>query len=47
LIGTGSSGTQTIQLVAEQAGKLTVFLRTANFTVPARNHPLSEEDLAT
>jgi len=41
LIGTGSSGTQAIQLVAEQAGKLTVFLRTANFTVPARNHPLS------
>jgi cyclohexanone monooxygenase len=44
VIGTGSSGTQAIPLIAEQAGKLTVFLRTANFTVPARNHPLSEAD---
>jgi len=47
VIGTGSSGTQAIPLIAEQAEKLTVFLRTANFTVPARNHRLSDEDLAT
>jgi len=45
VIGTGSSGTQTIPLVAEEAAELTVFLRTANFTVPARNHPLSDADL--
>jgi cyclohexanone monooxygenase len=46
VIGTGSSGVQTIPLVAEQAAHLTVFLRTRNFVVPARNHPLSEDDLA-
>jgi len=46
LIGTGSSGVQSIPLVAEQAGRLTVFLRTPNFVVPARNHPLSDADQA-
>jgi cyclohexanone monooxygenase len=45
IVGTGSSGVQTIPHVAKQAEKLTVFLRTANFTVPARNGPLSQDDL--
>jgi cyclohexanone monooxygenase len=40
VIGTGSSGTQLIPLVAEQVGELVIFQRTANFCMPARNHPL-------
>lgn len=43
LIGTGSSGIQSIPLIAQEAGHLTVFQRTANYSVPARNHELSEE----
>lgn len=46
VIGTGSSGTQLIPLVAEQAGHLTVFQRTPNFCVPANNAPLSAAYLA-
>lgn len=45
VIGTGSSGTQLIPMVAKQAERLTVFLRTPNFTVPARNAPMEEERL--
>jgi len=37
VIGTGSSGTQLIPVVAREAGHLTVFQRTPNFSVPARN----------
>jgi len=46
VIGTGSSGIQAIPVIAEQAAHLTVFQRTANFAVPARNAPLetSESD---
>ncbi len=40
VIGTGSSGVQMIPLVAAQADQLTVFQRTANFSLPARNAPL-------
>ena len=43
IIGTGSSGMQMIPLVAQQAGHLTVFQRTANFSVPATNAFLSDE----
>jgi cation diffusion facilitator CzcD-associated flavoprotein CzcO len=42
VIGTGSSGTQLIPIVAEQAAQLTVFQRTANFCMPAQNHPMIE-----
>jgi cyclohexanone monooxygenase len=42
VIGTGSSGTQVIPIIAEQAGRLFVFVRTPNFTVPARNHALTD-----
>jgi len=42
VIGTGSSGTQLIPEVARDAELLTVFLRTPNFVVPARNAPLDE-----
>ncbi|GAC1338999.1 MAG: NAD(P)/FAD-dependent oxidoreductase [Acetobacteraceae bacterium] len=40
VIGTGSSGVQMIPLIARQARHLTVFQRTANFSLPARNTPL-------
>lgn len=40
IIGTGSSAIQAIPRVAEQAAHLTVFQRTPNFSVPARNAPL-------
>lgn len=45
VIGTGSSGTQLIPVVAEQADHLYVFQRTPNFTVPANNRPLHEGEL--
>ncbi len=37
VIGTGSSGVQSIPIIARQAKHLYVFQRTANFTLPARN----------
>ncbi|MGH9270845.1 MAG: flavin-containing monooxygenase, partial [Ilumatobacteraceae bacterium] len=40
VIGTGSSGIQSIPLIAEQAAHLTVFQRTPNFSMPAQNAPL-------
>lgn len=43
VIGTGSSGVQVIPLVAETAGQLTVFQRTANYVLPAGNHPIDPE----
>jgi cyclohexanone monooxygenase len=45
VIGTGSSGIQSIPQIARQADQVTVFQRTANFSVPANNTPLSEKDL--
>jgi len=40
IIGTGSSAIQAIPVIAAQAGHLTVFQRTPNFSVPACNAPL-------
>ena len=40
VIGTGSSAVQAIPKIAEQADQLTVFQRTANFSIPARHGPL-------
>jgi cation diffusion facilitator CzcD-associated flavoprotein CzcO/acetyl esterase/lipase len=37
VVGTGSSGIQCIPLIAAEAAQLTVFQRTPNFSVPARN----------
>ncbi len=42
LIGTGSTGIQATPVIAEQARHLTVFQRTANYSVPARNGPMDE-----
>jgi cyclohexanone monooxygenase len=43
VIGTGSSGIQSIPLIAEQARELYVFQRTPSYSVPARNRPLDPE----
>lgn len=40
VIGTGSSGVQVIPEIAKTAAQLTVFQRTPNFTIPARNGPV-------
>lgn len=42
VIGTGSSAIQSIPLIARQAAHLTVFQRTANYSVPAHNGPIPE-----
>ena len=39
VIGTGSSGIQSIPFFAEQAAQVTVFQRTPNFALPAHNGP--------
>ncbi len=46
VIGTGSSGIQSIPLIAEQAERLTVFQRTPNYAIPAHNRPLDPDDVA-
>ena len=46
VIGTGSSGLQTITAIAPDCAHLTVFQRTPNYSVPAQNHPLSAEEQA-
>ena len=43
MIGTGSTGIQAAPVIAAQAEHLTVFQRTANYSVPARNGPLTPE----
>ena len=40
VVGTGSSGVQSIPIIAKQAKHLYVFQRTANFSLPARNGPM-------
>jgi cyclohexanone monooxygenase len=46
VIGTGSSGVQSIPEIARQAAELTVFQRTPQFSIPARNRPLPLEEQA-
>ncbi len=43
IIGTGSSAIQSIPLIAQQAKSLTVFQRTANYSVPAWNSKMDSE----
>jgi len=43
VIGTGSSAVQAIPIIAAEAAQLTVFQRTANFSVPAWNAQLEPE----
>ena len=44
VIGTGSSAIQSIPIIAEQATHLTVFQRTPNYSIPARNAPLTDDE---
>lgn len=44
VIGTGSSGVQTIPLIARDAAELTVYQRSANYSVPAFNRMLDDEE---
>ena len=46
VIGTGSSGVQTIPELAKVADHLTVFQRTAAFTWPSQNKPLADDEQA-
>lgn len=43
VIGTGSSAIQAIPVIAEQAGHVTVFQRTPNYSIPSRNDAMSPE----
>ncbi len=43
VVGTGSSGIQSIPVIARQASHLVVFQRTPNFSLPARNEPLAPD----
>lgn len=45
VIGTGSSGIQSIPIIAEQASQLYVFQRTPNYSVPAGNRPLGADEI--
>ena len=47
VIGTGSSSVQMIPIIAKQARQLTVFQRTANFSLPARNTPMDPQREST
>jgi cation diffusion facilitator CzcD-associated flavoprotein CzcO/acetyl esterase/lipase len=47
VIGTGSSGIQSIPLIAEQAAQLTIFQRTPNYSIPAFNGPIDEQRRAS
>jgi cyclohexanone monooxygenase len=43
VIGTGSSAIQAIPVIAEQAAQLTVYQRTPNYSIPARNGPMTPD----
>ncbi|MBP7705581.1 MAG: NAD(P)/FAD-dependent oxidoreductase [Caulobacter sp.] len=46
VIGTGSSAIQSLPHIAAQAEQVTVFQRTPNFSLPAVNTPLTDEEVA-
>ncbi|MFN8225016.1 MAG: NAD(P)/FAD-dependent oxidoreductase [Gaiellales bacterium] len=46
VIGTGSTGMQLIPVVADNVAELVVFQRTPNYSMPARNRPLTPEFVA-
>ena len=41
VIGTGSTGIQIVPVLAQEAAEVTVFQRTPNYSIPARNAPMS------
>ena len=46
VIGTGATGMQVIQTIADQVGHLTVFQRTAQYAIPMRNPSYDDADRA-
>ncbi len=44
IIGTGSSGVQMSPVIARDATQLIVFQRTANYSIPAANAPVSDDE---
>lgn len=44
VIGTGATAVQLIPIVAHTAGEVTVFQRTPNFVLPARNYTLTDQE---
>jgi cation diffusion facilitator CzcD-associated flavoprotein CzcO/acetyl esterase/lipase len=46
VIGTGSSGVQSIPVIAQEADQVVVFQRTPTFSIPARNGQVPPEKLA-
>jgi cyclohexanone monooxygenase len=46
IVGTGSSAIQSIPIIAQTAGHLTIFQRTPNYVVPAHNAPLDPDTQA-
>ncbi|MGH8240645.1 MAG: flavin-containing monooxygenase, partial [Steroidobacteraceae bacterium] len=44
VIGTGATAVQAIPLIAQTAAQLTVFQRTPNYVLPARNYTLTDFD---
>ncbi|MFD4406039.1 flavin-containing monooxygenase [Nocardia sp. NPDC058499] len=46
VIGTGSSGIQSIPIIAEEADQVVVFQRSPNYSIPAGNRRLTEDVLA-
>jgi cyclohexanone monooxygenase len=46
VIGTGSSGIQSIPLIAQAAAEVTVYQRTPAYTMPAMNRPLDPAEVA-
>ena len=45
IIGTGSSGVQSIPVIAKKADHLTVFQRSPNYSIPAKNRPLTQKEI--
>lgn len=45
IIGTGSSGIQSIPVIAESAKEVTVFIKDSNYTLPSNNELLTDEYL--
>ena len=46
VLGTGSTGVQTIPVIAREAGHLTVFQRSPQYTIPARHAEVDDETFA-
>jgi cation diffusion facilitator CzcD-associated flavoprotein CzcO len=46
IVGAGASAVQVVPIAAHRAANVTLFQRTPNYVLPARNHPLTDEQSA-